>query len=275
MDSKQIGFMQGRLSPIVDGKIQSFPWETWEDEFSIAKNNNFPLMEWTLDFERLYENPLMRKSDHQKIKSLMKQNNVTIPSVTGDCFMQMPFYKFEKKTRLTLLQDFKMIINNSAELGVKFIVMPLVDNGSIENVEQERVLYSGLDFLLSTLEETKVKIIFESDFSPLRLKNFIDVLPSKYFGINYDIGNSAALNFELKEEIIAYSDRIDNVHIKDRLLGGTTVPLGQGNANIPLCLELLEQNNYHGNYILQTARSKTGEHLQGLLKYRNFVIEQT
>ena len=24
------GFMQGRLSSIVDGKIQSFPWEEWE-----------------------------------------------------------------------------------------------------------------------------------------------------------------------------------------------------------------------------------------------------
>ena len=25
-----LGFMQGRLSPIIDEKIQSFPWETWE-----------------------------------------------------------------------------------------------------------------------------------------------------------------------------------------------------------------------------------------------------
>ena len=33
----KIGFMQGRLSPIVDNKIQAFPFGNWEQEFSIAK----------------------------------------------------------------------------------------------------------------------------------------------------------------------------------------------------------------------------------------------
>ena len=35
-----IGFMQGRLSKIVDNKIQSFPWESWEEEFRLAKSIN-------------------------------------------------------------------------------------------------------------------------------------------------------------------------------------------------------------------------------------------
>ena len=36
----RIGFMQGRLSPMVNGKIQAFPYETWKNEFAIAKLNN-------------------------------------------------------------------------------------------------------------------------------------------------------------------------------------------------------------------------------------------
>ena len=31
-----IGFMQGRLSNLIDNKIQSFPWNNWENEFKIA-----------------------------------------------------------------------------------------------------------------------------------------------------------------------------------------------------------------------------------------------
>ena len=61
---------------------------------------------------------------------------------------------------------------------------------------------------------------------------FILNYPSEYYGINYDIGNSACLGYDPEEEINNYGDRIYNVHIKDRLLHGSTVPLGSGNADI-------------------------------------------
>ena len=64
----QIGFIQGRLSPIVGGKIQAFPWNNWEKEFEIACKNNFKIMEWTLDQLDLDENPLMTKDGQNKIK---------------------------------------------------------------------------------------------------------------------------------------------------------------------------------------------------------------
>ena len=33
----KIGFMQGRLSKIERGRIQSFPFSNWTDEFTLAK----------------------------------------------------------------------------------------------------------------------------------------------------------------------------------------------------------------------------------------------
>ena len=51
--------MQGRLCERVHGKIQAFPWRDWENEFPAAAAIDLHLMEWTLDQERLYENPLM------------------------------------------------------------------------------------------------------------------------------------------------------------------------------------------------------------------------
>mgnify|MGYP007072153412 CR=1 FL=1 len=65
--NKRIGFMQGRLSPIVDGKIQSFPWDNWKNEIIIAKSIGLSQMEWTLDQDRLYENPLMTLEGQQEI----------------------------------------------------------------------------------------------------------------------------------------------------------------------------------------------------------------
>ena len=67
MDSL-IGFLQGRLSPLVNGKIQAFPWDYWQQEFKIASTNGFRIMEWTLDQDRLYDNPLMTTEGQQEIR---------------------------------------------------------------------------------------------------------------------------------------------------------------------------------------------------------------
>ena len=51
--TNKIGFMQGRLSPIVGGMVQAFPWSAWREEFPAAETAGLSLMEWTLDQDRL------------------------------------------------------------------------------------------------------------------------------------------------------------------------------------------------------------------------------
>jgi len=104
------------------------------------------------------------------------------------------------------------------------------------------------------------------------LKRFIDRLPSDRFGINYDIGNSAALGFDPRDEFAAYGSRIVNVHVKDRVRGGTTVALGSGNAGFELVFSELKNANYSGNYILQTARAADGDHAVAIARYRDMVL---
>lgn len=269
--NNSIGFMQGRLCERVDGKIQAFPWRDWENEFPAAAAIDLHLMEWTLDQERLYENPLMMADGQEKIRGLCQQYDVSIPSLTGDCFMQAPFWKTSGKARTDLQSDFLAIGRASAAVGIRMMVLPLVDNGRLETVEQEDVL---VDFLLAQqpfLAEHQLQVIFESDFTPPELARFITRLPSERFGINYDIGNSAALGFSPVEEFAAYGARVVNVHVKDRVLGGTTVPLGTGNADFECVFGLLARQGYQGNVIMQTARAQEGEHGIVLARYRKLV----
>jgi hexulose-6-phosphate isomerase len=56
--NSRIGFMQGRLSPMIDGRIQSFPWSYWEDEFLLAEKIEVHLMEWTIDSKKVEGNPI-------------------------------------------------------------------------------------------------------------------------------------------------------------------------------------------------------------------------
>lgn len=270
--NQRIGFMQGRLSSLVNGKIQAFPWDHWQAEFATAQANGFGLMEWTLDHDRLHENPLMTPAGRDEIRGLMDRHGVRVLSLTGDCFMQAPFYKAGGPARRALLDDFRNVIGACADLNVRYIVFPLVDNGRLENAGQEEALIVGLKEVEPLQASTGVKVIFESDFPSARLRRFIDRLPERRYGINYDIGNSAALGFDPEEEIAAYGARIDNVHVKDRVLGGTTVPLGTGNADFPAVFHALKQIGYQGHFILQTARAVDGDHAGALRRYRDMVL---
>jgi hexulose-6-phosphate isomerase len=270
---ERIGFMQGRLSSLVDGRIQAFPWTSWQQEFPLAEAHGFRLMEWTLDQEGLYDNPLMTAAGRAEIRLLCRRHGLGIPSLTGDCFMHAPLWKAQGEERTALMRDFKSVAQACAEAGISMILLPLVDNGSLECREQEDVLVNFIRDQGTFLSQSGLKVIFESDFEPAELARFIARLDQSVSGINYDIGNSAALGFDPSEELAAYGHRVVNVHVKDRILGGTTVALGTGNADFDSVFSAIAQLDYSGNYILQTARAVDGNHASVLCRYRDMTME--
>ena len=95
---------------------------------------------------------------------------------------------------------------------------------------------------------------------------------AKFFGINYDTGNSAGLNYDTNEEFKNYGRFIKNIHIKDRVLYGKTIRLGNGNANFKNVVKNIYKINYKELLILQTARSeKKNEDIKELRKNFNFL----
>lgn len=270
-----IGFMQGRLCEQVDGKIQAFPWRDWQSEFSIAESIGLKLIEWTLDHQNLYSNPFMVSSGQAEINLLAKRFGVTVSSLTADCFMQRPFWKVNKQTvKDSLETDFLAVIRASSKVGIKVVVVPLVDNGRLECRSQENQL---IDFLLSHIDffkQNNIRLAFESDYPPMELRRMIQRLPSCCFGVNYDVGNSASFGFDSIDEFQAYGSRIINIHVKDRLFNGTTVPLGTGAADLNSVFLEISRIKYEGNFILQTARAADGNHISAISRYRDIVLAQ-
>jgi len=267
----RIGFMQGRLSPKVSGKIQAFPAARWREEFPAARAIGLGMMEWTLDQDGLRDNPFTTEAGRAEVRALCAAHEVTIPSVTGDCFMQAPFWKAEEQDRAALLADLDLVVASAGALGVAHVVVPLVDGGAIETTDQEQVLLREIAARHPAMAASGVEIVFESDYPPERLARFIGRFPETV-GINYDIGNSAALGFDAGQEIDAYGGRIRNVHVKDRVRGGTTVPLGDGAADLAGAIRALETAGYRGRYILQTARAVDEDHAGPLAGYRDLVV---
>ena len=168
------GVMQGRLSKIINNKIQSFPEKNWRIEFAKVNKLGLTSIEWTLDYKNLINNPILTKKGQSEIKKLSKQYSIKINSLTGDCFMQKPFWKIKDNKKL--ITDLKKIINSCKVLGIKYIVVPLVDNGSIQNYKDEENLIKSCDEIIKYLKNSNVKLIFESDFPPKNLKILLESL---------------------------------------------------------------------------------------------------
>ena len=272
--TRKIGFMQGRLSPLIDGKIQAFPWGFWEAEFALATGIGLSCMEWTLDQDRIFENPLMTADGRAAIHELSAAHGIEIPSLTGDFCMQAPFWKASGRAQMELVGIFEKVLSSCAAAGIKLLVVPLVDNGALDSTAERAVLERQLFTFQPLLRLHGIKIAFESNLPPAPLAAFIDGFPADLFGINFDMGNSASLGWDPVEEISLLATRIINVHVKDRVLGGTTVPLGTGAADLPKVFSLLRTVRYDGNFILQTARAADGAHVETIRGYQQFVARQ-
>jgi hexulose-6-phosphate isomerase len=246
----RIGFMQGRLSPPVDGKLQAFPKDTWRDEFQIAFENGFEVMEWTLDRDGIYHNPIMTPDGRAEIRYLSEKHGLTIESLTGDFIMQRPFFKLNGEARITEFNVLQRVLEACEAIGIKQLVFPLMDQSRMVTLDDIHELEYGLSYI----DLHGVTISFETDLSPARTLSLLHHFPNA--GITYDTGNSAHYGHDPVSEINAYSTKIINVHIKDRTLGGDSVPLGEGDTDLPKVIRLLRKHGYPGNLILQPQRDK-------------------
>lgn len=268
----EIGFMQGRLSPLMFNRIQTFPSDYWKDEIHIANLLGFSKMEWTIDTLTAENNPMHNPSGHKEIAEVLQQFHVDIPSVTLDIVMENPFWRCSSdQASLYRIEELKQIIENGSAIGTKYFVIPLVDNGSLkgDKTAEERMV-AGIDSLFPYLDANQA-LLFETDYPASHFLSIIEQFRSGKVGINFDSGNTAALGFDIALELKAYKGLVMNVHIKDRIRNGSTVPLGQGDVNFDVLVSSLREFDYSGNLILQTARSECSMHIAEILRCREFI----
>jgi L-ribulose-5-phosphate 3-epimerase len=266
-----LGIMQGRLSKSLTGKIQEFPISTWEKEFELANQLGLRTIEWTLDYADFKLNPLFNLKEQLKIRYLQDQFSIKIPSITLDCFVEAPFYKRNELTGLASdTNDLLWIVENLQNVEVNILVLPIVAESGVFNKDSLSNLIECLNRIEKDLAKTKKQIAIECEFDINSIVTLLSELNPDYFGINFDMGNSASLGHNPEEELTVCSGRILNIHIKDRLLAGHTVKLGNGAVNFQKIAQLLNNQGYAGNMILQAARDFKADETELIASYIDF-----
>ena len=253
-----IGIMQGRLLPKFKGRYQAHPLDYWQDEFLIAKDIGLNYIEFILDYNDFQQNPLTFETGINEIINIIQKTNVGVKSICADYFMEAPLHSSNKYAAKKSKDVLNKLIINANKIGVTDIVIPCVDQSSLINEIDQKRLIINLQKSIDLAVKYNINLALETDLPP---KNFADLLNefnSKQVTVNYDTGNSASLGYEMLEEFKCYGQRITDIHIKDRELGGGSVLLGKGAVNFPLFFKILSTIDFKGPIIMQAFRDDEG-----------------
>ncbi|MBN2012331.1 sugar phosphate isomerase/epimerase [candidate division KSB1 bacterium] len=262
-----IGIMQGRLSPPTNGKFQSFPKYTWRDEFHKSRECDLTIIEWIFEADEWEKNPISSDDGIHEIQDLSAQTGIRVVSVCADYFMDLPLLRVDAQTAAQRIDKLLWLMDQSKKLGVHYINIPFVDRSAITTPGE---LTQVADYMRSCAEQARsldILLCLETSLNPEQFKNLLGQIDHPFICANYDIGNSASLGYRSDEEFYAYGLKIKTLHIKDRVLHGGTVPLGEGNADFDMTFEQLRQHHFAGPIIFQSARGQDGDEVRTIKSY--------
>ena len=265
--------MQGRLVGPSEGRIQSFPRDHWAEEFGLAAQAGLDCIEWIDDLYGANVNPICTDAGIGAIRSLEDKSGVGVFSVCADWFMDFPLVRASPKEREDRVGMLQWLLKQSQQLGVGRIVVPFVDASRMETEEDVDQVVSILGQVIPSAERAGVEIHLETSLPPRAFAAVLSRLPSQWIKANYDSGNSSSLGYDPAEEFAAYGARVGSIHIKDRVLGGGTVPLGLGDTKFGVLFKAVSDTGYRGDFILQVARGETGDEVAWARRNRRFVAD--
>jgi len=268
-----MGIMQGRLTPSNGRGIQFFPFEYWRQEFYDAKDIGLDEIEFIFDYDNYQNNPLWSEDGVNELKKIIEDTGVKVNAICFDYFMRRPFYKYTGREKAKIKDEntlfIEKIISAMHKLGVELIEIPSVDNSSIQDMLEMNSYGEWLKQIAT--KHPDIKFGMETDLPPQDFLEFINKIGLNNVGANYDSGNSSGIGYNLYEEVTTLRNHIFNIHIKDRLLYGTTMQLGTGSADFDALFKGLNEIEYKNAFILQAARTEDGDEKNNIAWQKLFV----
>lgn len=270
----RIAIMQGRLLPPQEGRFQCFPAELWQEEFAAASAAGLDAIEWIYDLQGAEANPIGTDDGIIEMREISWRHKIAVVSVCADYFMDRPLITESPAELGELTTHLLWLISRCHSAGITRLTLPFVDCSAIETSGQIERVIAILQLVLPRAADAGVEIHLETSLAPGEFACLLARLPHPILKVTYDSGNSASLGYDVRQELAAYGRRVGSVHIKDRIRGGATVPLGAGAADIPALIAGLAEIKYSGDYVLQVARGAPGDEVAWAQQNRGYLSRQ-
>jgi len=242
----KVGIIQGRLSPPLEG-FQECP-TNWKREFSHFSDLRLEHIEWIITKKSFLTNPFFNHDLTQ----------YPIYSVCADNLVDERIDDIE-----FVEENLDPICRRAIKNNIKFVTIPLLEESSVVNDSKRRGFKEILKIF--TKRYPKLNFSLEAELEITKLLELLSVSDTVY--VTYDTGNITSCGLEHEEYINILSDRISNVHLKDRTFQGKTVAPSEGDTNFKLIFEQLKKVNYSNVFTLQTARGSDGHEIETITRH--------
>lgn len=247
----RVGVMQGRLSPRPPGKLQEFPWHGYAAEFATAARLGFDSIEWIFEAPRYEENPLWTERGREEIRELVDQSGVRVQSVCADYFM-VERLAGESPAALSRNQGvLNELIVAAHAVGADRILIPLLESSAVGTPELKREVARSLRGAVPMAESFGVTLGLEMEIPGHEYAELVESVGSARVRAYYDTGNSTAQGLDIAEDIVPLLPLLHAVHVKDRVRGGGSKPLGTGDANFQGFFSRILRAGFKGDLVLQ------------------------
>ncbi len=247
----RIGVIQGRLSPRPANKLQEFPWASYAEEFPIAARLGFHSIEWIFEAPRFEQNPLWTETGREEIRELSAQSGVRVQSVCADYFM-VHRLAGESDAALAYNRDvLAELIVAAHAVGADRILIPLLETSAVGTSALKREVVMSLRGAAAVAERYGVTLGLEMEVPGAEYAELIRSVGSSRVRAYYDTGNSTAQGLDIAEDIVPLLSLLHAVHVKDRVRGGTSRPLGTGDTNFQGFFPQLIRAGFRGDFVLQ------------------------
>jgi hexulose-6-phosphate isomerase len=268
-----IGIMQGRLAPPVEGRFPAFPRDNWELEFSLAASAQLDAIEWIYDEFGADVNPLVTDAGIESMRALAHQTGVQVRSLCANYLMDRPPLRVESDEWRRRVDCLAWLPQRCRRAGIDRVVLPFLDASRMTDGSDFRRVVETLQAVLPSAERAHVELHLETDLDPRQFARLLAELDHPLVRVTFDSGNSASLGYDVREEFATYGDRIGSIHIKDRVRGGRSRPLGTGDTDFDSVFECIGSIGYTGDFVLEVARPAAGEEVAAARANRAFVLE--
>jgi L-ribulose-5-phosphate 3-epimerase len=249
--------MQGRLLPPEPGRFQAFPPDRWQEELALAARAGVSGVEFIYEVYGEDRNPLATDAGATELRRAGADSGVAVESLCADWFMDRPLVDEGGAADPAAVAKLEELLGRADAAGICRIVVPFIDTAALATgaavAQAARILAEA------AAEAAGAELHVESSLPPAELGAMVRDIDSPRVRINYDTGNSASLGYDHEEEFACYGELVGSVHVKDRVRGGGTVPLGEGDADLPGVFARLAERRWDRPLVLQIARALNGD----------------
>lgn len=270
--------VQGRTLPQIGDSIQYFP-SNWKDEFPLMKDLGFYGIEWIYDKISESDNPILSEKGRNEILEISNAYDIKLENIVLDWFIRHPLLMDDEFTVEKKIQKLMDLIDLSSKSGFKRIIFPLLEQNNISAESKKKEFITVLsNNILDKLESNNIEMHLETSLPPEQEYELLNELNHKKIKLCFDMGNNASEGYDGPSTLKIIREFLGSVHIKDRVLHGKTVPLGEGEVKFSDVFAILKRINFNGPYSFQTFRNRESNNmvlLQNNLKFINTVMENT